>query len=229
ISTTFIFGWATKDTLFETDTNHDLDLLDFGYSQTKWVSEQVVMNAMKRGLQARIFRPALITPAVNGGGNNFDISIRLLAFMIKHGIGVDTHNQVSFMPADTAANNIVAISNVPDTVGRTFHVTRDHYSSMMDITNCITRLTGKKFDLYKLKNFVPEVIKRCTKDDLLYPLLDFLVHSVDNISAMEFKRYDSSNYQQARNNSTWGLQDPSLEDTVHGILRFMHKNEIVHA
>jgi len=227
ISTTFIFGWAVKDILFEKDTNEDIDLLDFGYSQTKWVSEQIVMDAMNHGLKARIFRPALITPSINGGGYNFDISIRLLAFMINHGIGVDALNQVSFTPADIAANNIVAISNLPDTINRTYHVTRDRYANMVDITNIIGKLTDRKFEIFKLPQFVPEVINRCTKDDLLFPLLDFLVRSVDNISSMEFKRYDSSNYQQARNASKWGKQDPSLEDTVNGILLFLQNKGII--
>ncbi|MEO6456239.1 MAG: fatty acyl-AMP ligase [Ginsengibacter sp.] len=227
ISTTFIFGWATKDTLFETDNNADMELLDFGYSQTKWVSERIVMDAMKHGLKVRIFRPALITPSVNGGGNNFDISIRLLSFMVNNGITVDAHNQVSFTPADVAANNIVAISNLPDTVNKSFHVTRDHYASMLDITNIIKQLTGQQFKVHKLPQFVPSVIERCTKEDLLFPLLDFLVRSVDNISSMEFKRYDSSNYQQARNRSAFGKQDPSLEDTVTGIMLFMQKKEII--
>lgn len=227
ISTTFIFGWAVKDVLYETDSNDDLDLLDFGYSQTKWVSEQVVKDAMSRGLRGRIFRPALITPSINGGGHNFDISIRLLAFMINNGIGVDTHNQVSFTPADVAASNIVAVSQLPDSVNKTFHVVRDQYSNMMDITNIITEITGKKFEIFKLKEFVPVVIDRCTKDDLLFPLLDFLVRSVDNISAMEFKLYDSSNFKTARDSSRCGKPDPTLYDTVKGILLFLRKNNII--
>ena len=48
----------------------------------------------------------------------------------------------------------------------------------------------------RISDFVPELIRRCRKEDLLFPLLDFLVGSVDNISAMEFKRYDSSSYQE---------------------------------
>ena len=227
ISTTFIFGWAVKDVLYETDSNDDLDLLDFGYSQTKWVSEQVVKDALSRGLIGRIFRPALITPSIDGGGHNFDISIRLLAFMINNGIGVDTHTQVSFTPADVAANNIVAISNLPDTINKTYHVVRDQYSNMMDITNIITQITGKEFHTFKIKEFVPEVIDRCTKDDLLFPLLDFLVRSVDNISSMEFKLYDSSNFQNARNVSKWGVADPTLEETVKGIVLFLKKNKII--
>ncbi len=88
-----------------------MELLDFGYSQSKWVAERVVEDAQKKGLCVRTFRPALVSPSVTGGGNNFDIAVRLVAFMVNHGIGVDALNQVSFVPADVVANNIVAIFN----------------------------------------------------------------------------------------------------------------------
>jgi len=227
VSTTFVFGWAVKKVLYETDFNQDMELLDFGYSQSKWVAEQVVADACRRGLETRIFRPALVSPSATGGGNNFDIAVRLVAFMVNHGIGVDALNQVSFVPADIAANNIVAISTTPGTANKTYHVTRDEYANMLDITGLITKVTGRKFEIFSLPDFVPELIRRCRKEDLLFPLLDFLVGSVDNISAMEFKRYDSSSYQTARDASVWGKPDPSLDDTVNGILKFMHRKGII--
>ena len=227
VSTTFVFGWAVKSVLYETDLNENMELLDFGYSQSKWVSEQVVMDACRRGLTTRILRPALVSPSITGGGNNFDIAVRLVAFMVNHGIGVDALNQVSFVPADITANNIVAISTTPGTANKTYHVTRDDYANMLDITGLITKATGRQFEIFSLPEFVPELIRRCRKDDLLFPLLDFLVGSVDNISAMEFKRYDSSCYQAARDASAWGKPDPSLEETVHGILRFMQRKGII--
>lgn len=229
VSTTFVFGWAVKKVLYETDMNADMELLDFGYSQSKWVAEQVVMDACRRGLATRIFRPALVSPSVTGGGNNFDIAVRLVAFMVNHGIGVDALNQVSFVPADIVANNIVAISTTPGTVNQTYHVVRDDYANMLDITGLITKATGQQFDIFGIRDFVPELIRRCRKEDLLYPLLDFLVGSVDNISAMEFKRYDNSSYQAARDASVWGKRDPSLEDTVNGILLFMQRKGIISA
>ena len=39
VSTTFVFGWAVKSVLNETDLNENMELLDFGYSQSKWVAE----------------------------------------------------------------------------------------------------------------------------------------------------------------------------------------------
>jgi len=227
VSTTFVFGWAVKSVLFETDMNDDMELLDFGYSQSKWVAEQVVADARSKGLSVRIFRPALVSPSVSGGGNNFDIAVRLVAFMVNHGIGVDALNQVSFVPADIAANNIVAISTTPGTENKTYHVVRDDYANMMDITGLITKTTGRQFEIFSIADFIPELIRRCRKEDLLFPLLDFLVGSVDNISAMEFKRYDNSSYQTARDASRWGKADPSLEDTVSGILKFMHRKGII--
>jgi thioester reductase-like protein len=227
VSTTFIFGWAVKKVLYETDFNENMELLDFGYSQSKWVSEQVVMDARRRGLTARIFRPALVSPSINGGGNNFDIAVRLVAFMVNHGIGVDALNQVSFVPADITANNIVAISTTPGTENRDYHVVRDDYANMLDITSLITKATGRQFEIFSLPDFVPELIRRCRKEDLLFPLLDFLVNSVDNISSMEFKRYDSACYQAARDASAWGKPDPTLEETVNGILRFMQRKGII--
>ncbi len=89
VSTTFIFGWSVKEVLYETDLNDKMASLDFGYSQSKWTAEQIVLDAARHGLDIRIFRPALITPSVTGGGSNLDIAIRLFAFMINHGIGVD--------------------------------------------------------------------------------------------------------------------------------------------
>jgi thioester reductase-like protein len=227
ISTTFVFGWAVKSVLYETDFNKDMELLDFGYSQSKWVAEQVVAEARSRGLSTRIFRPALVSPSITGGGNNFDIAVRLVAFMVNHGIGVDALNQVSFVPADIVANNIVAISTTADTANKTYHIVRDDYANMLDITTLITQLTGRQFEVFNVDDFVPELIRRCRKEDLLFPLLDFLVGSVDNITAMEFKRYDNSAYQAARDSSTWGLPDPSLEETVSGILKFMHRKGII--
>jgi hypothetical protein len=114
-----------------------------------------------------------------------------------------------------------------DTAGGTFHVVRDDYATMGDITDRIAAQTGRRFRPFPLKAFVPEVIRRATRDDLLFPLLDFLINSIDNIASMEFKRYDSTAYQAARDRSRWGRPDPSLDDTVAGILAFMTRQRLM--
>lgn len=227
ISTTFVFGWSMKDVLYESDNNADMDLLDFGYSQSKWVSEQLVFAAMRQGLRARVFRPALITPSLDGRGCNLDISIRLLAFMLNHRIGTNAQNQVSFSPADLAADNIVAISQSSDSIGRTYHVTRDTYTNMVEVARTLGKLTKVKLTNFSLADFVPEVIERCKPGDILFPLLEFFVRSAPNITAMEFKRYDNRQYVLARDASRHGKADPPLRDVVLGILRYMRRQGVV--
>ncbi len=73
----------------------------------------------------------------------------------------------------------------------------------------------------------PIVITRCHAGDILFPLLEFLVRSVDNITAMEFKRYDNRNYRPVRDASVFGKADPPLHDVVLGILRFLRKHDLV--
>lgn len=229
ISTTFIFGWSVQETLRETDTNLPMDKLDFGYSQSKWVAEQLVYDAMRQGLQARVFRPALLTPSLLGGAPHLDIAIRLLAFMLRHGLTTTAQNQVSFSPADSAADNIVAVAEDVGSLGGTFHVTRDDFATLGDMTALMSAQTGRHFESLKLSEFVPEVIARCRPGDVLFPLLEFLVRSVDNITAMEFKRYDNSAYRAARDSSPHGRADPPLDEVVAGILQFMRQHGLTTA
>jgi thioester reductase-like protein len=226
ISTTFVFGWSNRDTLPESFINEEMDLLDFGYSQSKWVSEKIVHGAMASGLQARIFRPALISPTLAGEGVEADISIRLLAFMLKYGLGTTAANQVSFTPVDQVAHNIVSIAAQENGVGQTYHVTRDTYASLADVTEILGQITGRSIELLELDAFVDAVLERCTKDDPLFPLLNFFVRSTDKIKAMSFKRYDNARYQTARAATGCG-GDPALQDVVRGIYLFMERKGLV--
>lgn len=227
ISTTFIFGWSVKDVLLESDRNEAMENLDFGYSQSKWVSEQIVHRAIEKGLPGRIFRPALISPSIDGQGYNFDIAIRLLSFMVRHGISTDAKNQVSFTPADLFATNAVAICQDPESLNQCFHMTRDTYASMKDITGILSEIEGVNMKYHPLRTFVPEVVSQCKPNDVLFPLLNFLVKSVDQINKMEVKLYDNSNYRKFRDRQINSVPDPSLEEIVRGIHIFMKKEKII--
>lgn len=56
ISTNAVFPDDTKDCDENTDMNQVADQLTEGYSQTKWVAEQLVKRAMSKGLPATIYR-----------------------------------------------------------------------------------------------------------------------------------------------------------------------------
>ncbi len=226
ISSTFIYGWTVKAMLFEKDNNPEMANLDFGYAQSKWVAEQLVLAAQKSGLDARIYRPSLISASTNGVGSKDDIAVRLLAFMIRHGIGVTARNQISFLPADLVADNIASIFKEPEVPSRTLHFTVDDYYNMADVTQVISKKYGYHFTYFDIPGFMKQMNQRCTQDDLLYPLTDFFIRSQDKLAAMQHKRYNNDMYRVARAQSG-GRPDPSLEDTVTYIVDYMLREGII--
>ncbi|KAF0243803.1 MAG: AMP-binding [Planctomycetota bacterium] len=227
VSSTFIHGWTAKSTLLETDHNREMKNLDFGYSQTKWVAEQLVYAAGRQGLKIRVYRPSLISASADGVGGRDDITIRLLSFMIRHGVAVNARNQISFLPVDVAAHNIAAIFSQRETRADTFHVTVDDYYNMMDVTRVITRDYGYPFTYYEIPEFVEQMNRRCTRDDLLYPLVDFFNAAQEKVAKMQHKRYDNEEYRRARSATGKAQPDPSLDQTVSYIVEFMLKEGII--
>jgi thioester reductase-like protein len=225
ISTTFIFGWSAKDVVGESDDNVEMENLDFGYAQSKWVAEQLVLGAEREGLRVRLYRPAFLTVPTTGAGSRDDVPIRLLAFMIKYGIAVEARNQVSFLPADVAAHNIAGIFG-QRTPGRTFLVTVDALYSLSDVTRAITRQYGYSFAYYDIPGFIAEMNRRCTRDDLMYPLLDFFNRSHDKVAKMQNKRYDNSAYRRAR--ATPGsMAEPTLDETVSYMVEYLLRERLI--
>ena len=228
ISSTIIFGWTGKGTLLEIDRNDGMVNLDFGYAQSKWVAEQLVFAAEKQGLKVRIYRPSFISASTAGVGSRNDIAILLLAFMINHGVAVNALNQISFLPADIAADNIAAIFKQQQTADRTLHVTVDGYYNLMDITRLISCDYGYTFVYYDIPSFLAELKRRCRKDDPLFPLMDFFNRSQSKIAAMQHKRYNNDRYREARQLSGHGRGDPLLKDTVSYLMTYMLRRGIIH-
>jgi len=227
ISSTVMFGWSVKRELLESDNNDEMLNLDFGYAQTKWVAEQLVFAAERQGLDARVYRPSFITASAAGVASKDDIVIRLLAFMIEHGIAVKAENQISFLPAEIVADNIVAIFQQHSTNARTFHITADGYYNMMDITRLITREYGYEFVYYDIPAFIAEMKRRCTSNNLLYPLLDFFNRSQEKIAAMQQKRYNNDNYRAARRSVGARPSEPTLDEVVSYLMAYMRREGLI--
>jgi thioester reductase-like protein len=201
--------------------------LDFGYSQSKWVAEHLVFEAQKQGLKVRVYRPSLISASSDAVGSRDDIFVRLLAFMLKYGVAVSARNQISLLPADIAADNIVAIFKQADAPQTTFHVTVDDYYNMIDVAQVLSRDHGYEFVYREIPEFIAEMNRRSTKDDPIYPLLDFFNRSHEKLSAMQHKRYDNSGYREARSRSVASRPDPPLKDTIAQLVRFMQREGLI--
>jgi thioester reductase-like protein len=215
VSSTTIFGWTGKRELLELDSNPEMAGLDFGYAQTKWVSEQLLLQAREQGIDARIYRPAFLTASTAGLGHSTDIVVRLLAFMIKYGVAPNADIQLSFMPVDIAAHNIAAVMTSPaEPAGPVLHVTIDDYFNMVDLTTQISQDYGISFRYVNLEQFSHEMKKLCTAEDSVFPLVDFVARAHSKVVIMEGKRYRNTAFRLALERSGAGVPNASLRETV---------------
>jgi thioester reductase-like protein len=230
VSSTFIYGWSTLPVVAEDDANEVMSGLDFGYSQTKWVAEQLVLAAQRQGLDVRIYRPSLISPTSAGFGSQEDILVRMTAFMIEQGIAVSAHNQISLLPADLIAEHIVAMMDLPAEAGTVFNMTADDYYNLQDITRLLAERHGYHFTYHDIPSFAEQVDRRSAQSDAIYPLVDFLSRAKDKISAMRDKRYDNTQYRHAREMARemgkLSMREPSLADTVDNLLEFLRNEDL---
>jgi thioester reductase-like protein len=227
VSSTFIYGWSTKPVVGESDANEEMFGLDFGYSQTKWVAEQLALEAQRKGLDVRIYRPSLISPTSTGFGSQDDILVRLAAFMIQHGLAVSARNQLSLLPADLVADHIVAMLGLPASAGTVFNITADDYYNITDIARLLSERYGYSFTYHDIPSFVEQVKRRCTRRDPLFPLADFLSRSAGKVTAMQDKRYDNTQYRNARPLAKVRLREPALTDTVENLVRFLRCERLI--
>lgn len=228
-STTFIFGFCPRHILWESDGNDEMAGLNFGYAQSKWVAEQLVYAAAQRGLPVQVYRPSLITASRQGRYVRRDIMARILAYMIRHGIATDAENQVSLLPVDICAHNMVALSLLNTPLAHTFHLTANAYYSMAEVCALITREFGYTFRYTSLDGFIEHMNAHCTQADPLFPLMAFLNHNVGRLHEMRHKRYDNAHYRLAQTKSSLALPEPPLEDTVRSIVTFLRQENLVPA
>ncbi|BBZ45911.1 fatty acyl-AMP ligase [Mycobacterium parmense] len=227
VSSTFIYGWSTLPVVGEWDANEQMSGLDFGYSQTKWVAEQLALHAQRQGLDVRIYRPSLISPTSAGFGSQEDILVRLTAFMIQHGLAVRAHNQISLLPADLVAEHIVELIGLPAEAGTVFNITADDYYGLMDVTRILSERYGYRFEYHDIDSFSEQLNRRCGPSDPFYPLVDFLTRSAGKIAAMRDKRYDNTQYRRARTMTKARLREPALAETVANLHRFLCSEELI--
>jgi thioester reductase-like protein len=215
ISSTTIFGFSDKRNLLERDSNPEMGGLDFGYAQTKWVSEQLVLQAREQGIDAQVYRPAFLTASTAGFGHSTDIVVRLLSFMIKYGVAFDTDIQLSFMPIDIAAHNIAAIMASPEKPqDPVLHVTIDEYFNMADLTAQISKDFGISFRYVDMEQFSREMKKLATIEDPIFPMVDFIARTHAKVVIMERKRYRNTAFRLALEQSGAGVPDAPLPEVV---------------
>ncbi|MDM0116497.1 thioester reductase domain-containing protein [Variovorax sp. J22R133] len=114
------------------------DQLPDGYDQSKWVAEQRVAEAGRRGLPVTIYRPGrIVGSASTGRMNTDDLFCRLIKGIAlfgkaPRGVGFD-----NVLPVDLVSRIIVEASSRPGARGQAVHVLNPHWHSFDEVVALI--------------------------------------------------------------------------------------------
>lgn len=131
ISTVAVFESSAYygKTVFESDPVIHSEGIYLGYSQSKWVAEQLVMKARDRGLPVCIYRPPLISGhSQTGVWNTDDFVCFFIKSCLQMGKFPDLDSLNNLSPVDYVSQAIVFLSQQPQSVNQAFHLNNPHVS-----------------------------------------------------------------------------------------------------
>lgn len=134
-------GWA-EDAMLSVDEVPE-KLID-GYGQTKWVAEQLILEAGKRGLPARIYRPGTISGhSTSGSTNTYDLLNAIIVESLLLGYAPDIEGWYAEMtPVDFVSRAITSLANQVDDANqqRVFHLGDPSPVTTKEVFDCLAQL-----------------------------------------------------------------------------------------
>ncbi|MEU1019067.1 amino acid adenylation domain-containing protein [Streptomyces sp. NPDC005898] len=118
------FGTAGAGHVDENTPLDHADRLSLGYPETKWVAENLVAEAGRRGLPVAVHRPYEVTGTVGRGVWNTDTMMcALFRTVAETALAPDMALPLDFVPVDYTADAITHIITHQDPDGRVYHLT----------------------------------------------------------------------------------------------------------
>jgi thioester reductase-like protein len=113
--------------LYETDDISAWEGIYNGYSQSKWASERLVINAGNQGLPMTVYRPPLIGGhSRTGSWHKDDLIYRLFKGCLSLKMVIDLPWEIDIVPVDYVANAVTALGWSPESFGKCFHLQHPH-------------------------------------------------------------------------------------------------------
>lgn len=148
----------------------------YGYTQTKWVSENLIRAAQTRGIPAAIYRPAWIEGHTQTGVcNHSDFLRSMIKGCLQLGITPDWHMPVDLVPVDFVSQAIVHLSLQNNTFGKAFNLSNPSTISWHQLMDWLCEW-GYSLKVLPYEEWISEAIARIRQspDNALYPYLAFL-------------------------------------------------------
>ncbi len=157
--------------ILESDDLKDWQGIHIGYSQTKWVSERLILQAGRLGLPTAIYRPPLIGGhSVTGHWHEGDLLQRLLQGCLALGKAPQLAWELDLVPVDYVADAVSALAWKDTTNGHCFHL--QHPRPLM-LNDLLAKLIsdGAPLKQIPMKDWLEAIASDPTNP--LYPLRAF--------------------------------------------------------
>ncbi|MGW0845916.1 thioester reductase domain-containing protein [Streptomyces sp. NPDC002787] len=173
VSTTGVFaGPVTRGVpLRVTDPAGPGEVLPNGYTQSKWVTEQIIGIARERGLPVNVYRVDQIAgDQVNGACQTRDFVWLTIKGMLQAGAApAELPGVFRLMPVDYASAALVAVSLRRSAAGGTYHLCNDSHVTFADV---VAQLRAYGYPLDELDRKTWFELVQADPENSAAPLLD---------------------------------------------------------
>jgi amino acid adenylation domain-containing protein/thioester reductase-like protein len=221
VSTVGVFSpkeYRAKGRIFEADPAKTHAGLTLGYTQAKWVAEQIVHEAALRGMPVSIYRPGRLSGhSATGAWHVNDFFWRMLQVSLGIGAVPELHVPVDLCPVDYAADALVHLSLTQPQRGTAYHLVHPRPVSLKEFVDQV-RALGHELRFTSLGEWFERARAHATgKGDEALPLLQLFDDSVlaEQWPAVHF---DCSNTLQGL--VTSGIECPPLDSAL--MTRYLH-------
>ena len=198
---------------------HDLDYT-FGYTQSKWVSERMVVEAGRRGLPVYIYRLGRVAGhSQTGVCQTYDFVWQVTKVGIEMAAAPIMDMTLDVTPVDYVVSALVHLSRQPELRGKAFHLLSPQQVTEAEFVTWLERY-GYRGERLTFHEWCERVVQRAAElsDRTAGSLAPFLSGTLplDRIPAAHF---DQSNVQRGLAGSTISCP-PMTEDLLSSYLDY---------
>jgi amino acid adenylation domain-containing protein/thioester reductase-like protein len=157
------------------------DVLDCGYTQTKWVAEQLIIQARSRGIPTSIYRPGMLTGhSQTGASNTNDLMCRIIKGIIQLKYAPALDLNVNLIPINYASQAIAYLSKHETSLDRVFHIVNPQVISWKQLFQTISDL-GDRIQFISHEEWQQKLLQLdCNADNALSPILALFTEKSEN-------------------------------------------------
>ncbi|MBD2196207.1 MULTISPECIES: amino acid adenylation domain-containing protein [Calothrix] len=183
-----------------------------GYTQTKWVAEQLIIAAQERGIPICIYRPGMISGhSETGVYHTNDLMSRIIKGMIQMGSAPNLmYKWVNITPIDYASKAIVHLSRQKESLGKAFHIVNPNPLSWEKLIGEIRNL-GYLIQVLPQEKWQADLLSlEKYKENVLNPIKSLFTEKNPQTNLTYFETFLLTSQAFSYENTLTGLRETSI-------------------